>query len=977
MGVQGLWTLVGPAARPTQLESLRQKRIAVDASIWIHQFMRTMRDKQGNALRNGHLLGFFRRLCKLLFYDIKPVFVFDGGAPVLKRNTIRERRRRREGMKINMKATARKILSAQVKSRVIMEEEKKRRGEQATNDEEYVYYEQLEKSAAVDVLRKNRKLDQYELPEINQNQIHPDRVDPRLATAQEIKEFIEEYMPSDMDIDSETFKSLPPEIQYEIIQDLKLKSRQTSWARLDQMIRNSKTALDFSKQQIKLLKHRNEMTQRVMQMNTVAGGTIVSEPARVAGERGREYILYKNENIEQGLGWKLPGISAANPVYIDPVQPPTSATEDIESDEEEEEEEKDKGQTDEEPFTSIISEDEDEALFMDYSKPNENKRDHLLNDMNAYADDEAIDQVISRIYAQDAQDARELNSRAKEEQGNSALSLGPDDFLNLWISRAPDAFLYLYSFNDEYKRILRSAIFDSDIPTLQNQLMSIRKQFGKTREGDELALESLQFQESFLENVIQWKQNNRQQHNAIAREQQPLKTENDLIEPTLEDNIIQDTSIFDDDDDEIIQFVEAGSSQKSETDDKPSQSVTPLREPVHINVSQSLLYTKPDEKSGVNKISENEDNRKQEKDTQADKNTMSPEKIGYNGQTENNEEDDDSESTSIEYEEVIPMHTFDNVNSSKEKEANDEPQRSDKVENEAVAVTVTANGHGYDSEEELDDNVQGEDDEYARFISNIASRNIEDVKRELYEDIKDLNAQQRKEKGNTDDITDQMIQDIQELLKLFGIPYIVSPMEAEAQCAELERLNLIEGTITDDSDVFLFGATRVYKNMFNQQRFVEFYKSQDIEREMMLSRTKLIQLAYLLGSDYTEGIPGRKGHKDLEIPADFPNPLVKEAYLHPTVDSSKQQFKWGQPQLDSLRVFLMEAFGWPEEKADQVLLPVLQEMNKRTAVGEQSTINSFFSPTTGPVKDITGSKHSSKRVQNIVEKWRKQKRAKH
>ncbi|CEJ02031.1 hypothetical protein RMCBS344292_16048 [Rhizopus microsporus] len=660
---------------------------------------------------------------------------------------------------------------------------------------------------------------------------------------------------------------------------------------------------------------------------------------------------------------------------------------------------------------------------MDYSKPNENKTDHLLNDMNAYADDEAIDQVISRIYAQDAQDVQGLN-KTKEEQGDSALLLGPDDFLNLWISRVPDAFLYLYSFNDEYKRILRSAIFDSDIPTLQNQLMSIRKQFGKTREGDELALESLQFQESFLENVIQWKQNNRQQHNAVTREQQPSKTENNLIEPTLEDSIIQDTSILDDDDDEIIQFVEAESSQKPEIADKPSQSVAPLKEPVHINVSQSLLYIKPDEKSGVNKISENEDNRKQEKDTQTDKNTMSLENIGYNGHIENNEEEDDNESTSIEYEEAIPMHTFDNVNNSKENEANDEPQRSDKVENEAVAATVAANGQGYDSEEELDDNVQGEDDEYARFISNIASRNIEDVKRELYEDMKELNVQQRKEKGNTDDITDQMIQDIQELLKLFGIPYIVSPMEAEAQCAELERLNLIEGTITDDSDVFLFGATRVYKNMFNQQRFVEFYKSQDIEREMMLSRTKLIQLAYLLGSDYTEGIPGvgpvaameilsefssvddedesvetplirfkdwynsgqdttdfqkkfRKGHKDLEIPADFPNPLVKEAYLHPTVDNSKQQFKWGQPQLDSLRVFLMEAFGWPEEKADQVLLPVLQEMNKRTAVGEQSTINSFFSPTTGPVKDITGSKHSSKRVQNIVEKWRKQKRAKH
>ncbi|KAI8983823.1 XPG N-terminal, partial [Pilobolus umbonatus] len=88
MGVQGLWKLVKPAARPTQLESLRQRRIAVDASIWIHQFIRTMRDREGNELKNGHLLGFFRRICKLLFYSIKPVFVFDGGAPTLKRTTI-------------------------------------------------------------------------------------------------------------------------------------------------------------------------------------------------------------------------------------------------------------------------------------------------------------------------------------------------------------------------------------------------------------------------------------------------------------------------------------------------------------------------------------------------------------------------------------------------------------------------------------------------------------------------------------------------------------------------------------------------------------------------------------------------------------------------------------------------------------------------------------------------------------------------
>ena len=47
-----------------------------------------MRDKEGRGLVNAHVLGFLRRICKLLFYGIKPVFVFDGGAPALKRVTI-------------------------------------------------------------------------------------------------------------------------------------------------------------------------------------------------------------------------------------------------------------------------------------------------------------------------------------------------------------------------------------------------------------------------------------------------------------------------------------------------------------------------------------------------------------------------------------------------------------------------------------------------------------------------------------------------------------------------------------------------------------------------------------------------------------------------------------------------------------------------------------------------------------------------
>ena len=71
-----------------RLETMEGKAMAIDSSIWIYQFQATMRDKEGRGLVNAHVLGFLRRITKLLFYGIKPVFVFDGGAPALKRSTI-------------------------------------------------------------------------------------------------------------------------------------------------------------------------------------------------------------------------------------------------------------------------------------------------------------------------------------------------------------------------------------------------------------------------------------------------------------------------------------------------------------------------------------------------------------------------------------------------------------------------------------------------------------------------------------------------------------------------------------------------------------------------------------------------------------------------------------------------------------------------------------------------------------------------
>lgn len=57
----------------------------------------------------------------------------------------------------------------------------------------------------------------------------------------------------------------------------------------------------------------------------------------------------------------------------------------------------------------------------------------------------------------------------------------------------------------------------------------------------------------------------------------------------------------------------------------------------------------------------------------------------------------------------------------------------------------------------------------------------------------------------------------------------MAPMEAEAQCAFLDQISLTEGTITDDSDIWLFGGQKVYKNFFDNKKYVLQFRSVDIK----------------------------------------------------------------------------------------------------------------------------------------------------
>ena len=97
MGVRGLWRLLLPIGRRISIEVLEGKIIAIDASIWLTQFLKAMRDPDtGSVKPAAHLIGFFRRLAKLRFHGIRPVLVFDGPTPIIKLRELAQRRKRRE-----------------------------------------------------------------------------------------------------------------------------------------------------------------------------------------------------------------------------------------------------------------------------------------------------------------------------------------------------------------------------------------------------------------------------------------------------------------------------------------------------------------------------------------------------------------------------------------------------------------------------------------------------------------------------------------------------------------------------------------------------------------------------------------------------------------------------------------------------------------------------------------------------------------
>lgn len=108
------------------------------------------------------------------------------------------------------------------------------------------------------------------------------------------------------------------------------------------------------------------------------------------------------------------------------------------------------------------------------------------------------------------------------------------------------------------------------------------------------------------------------------------------------------------------------------------------------------------------------------------------------------------------------------------------------------------------------------------------------------------------------DVTPLMARQLIDELKKLNVQYVVAPYEADAQLVYLEQKGIIDGILSEDSDLLVFGAKRLLTKLNQYGELVEFERKDfPICKEISFAGwtdTMFRQMAILSGCDYLPNI---------------------------------------------------------------------------------------------------------------------------
>uniref|UniRef100_A0A8W7PZY4 XPG-I domain-containing protein n=1 Tax=Anopheles coluzzii TaxID=1518534 RepID=A0A8W7PZY4_ANOCL len=1166
MGVTGLWKLIEQSGKPVPLDTLENKVLAVDISIWLHQVVKGFQDSKGSALPNAHVLGLFHRLCKLMYYRIKPIFVFDGGAPLLKKQTIAKRQQSKNNYQNEADRIQQLLLETLAKEKVV---------QQALGSATNILISPSKKAITNGGPSTSKQPDREEEPDAMfklpplkapEEPIDLDRSDSSMD--EKASRHYYHLNLNAIDVTSVYFKNLPADVRHEILNDIKETRKQSSWGRLHELPVQSDS---FSSFQMKRLLKRRQVQVELEEAEKEMGGKCLSltelesllneegvetssnrAAQKIASDENTRFLLVRD--VQKAIE-KAKAREEAEKLAPAPPKVPKISKDEVYSQLQEEADDKEMDEDlqlaikmslmqDETPH-AVIELDEDElrmsrtqkrvlgnaaqslarGFMLEYGGLTTEEFNELLHqtqDVDSGDINESMSQMFvpseepstvgrERATLTEIREEQEMilesikesekkteakppsegaaDSDAETESDSDFVDV-PEDNLNDSVTGISLPLNSTNHFKPHYNPIVDFTI--DDLKQLSQAGPSKKKEVVQVVikpeeigvcDQDDIFADIFTVKKEAPETPVKEKgekEANRpdgpnppmisipeKQVNEIMQEQHENNSSDSDKQPCVDGAVAP--KAFTGLKIKKVETINAQLKEELENLKKAppvidlgnilGQPVLPVLDPVLSgtdlkSISETLKQQLEELKASANAFkldeinlddavvanseevrSEDEENDKAEgTDTASPVIEIidSPAKAGTLEHLIIARTPGKDSHKSTEPEESIPRVPkpfFVNKTPPSAKKANAEEDAeptkqttpSKPVAKElfpAEPVPSTSKQAPPPPPAPEPQPVRAED-----LITEMADTLKEahtplELKRmalNLAETERELERERNKQSRIGLSITEQMRRDCMELLQIFGVPFIVAPMEAEAQCAFLNQLDMTDGTITDDSDIWLFGGKKVYKNFFNQQKLVLEFTIEGIEQMFQMDRKKLIQLALLVGSDYTTGIHGigavtaleilasfpptpeqpgetsemmsmlsglrkfrdwwhhgRNGAtgtrislksklKNIEIGEGFPSTGVVEAYLQPTVDCSEEEFTWGYPDADRLRDYARQKFGWSQTKTNDILLPVLKRLDERKS---QSSIKNYFK-----VQSAVGHNRLkvSKRVQHAVD----------
>jgi flap endonuclease-1 len=216
----------------------------------------------------------------------------------------------------------------------------------------------------------------------------------------------------------------------------------------------------------------------------------------------------------------------------------------------------------------------------------------------------------------------------------------------------------------------------------------------------------------------------------------------------------------------------------------------------------------------------------------------------------------------------------------------------------------------------------------------------------------------RKYSQGTSVLTDEMIEESKEILKLLGIPYIQAPSEGEATAAHLTKSNIAYTCASQDYDSILFGARRLTRNLAisgkrkvpNRNLYVEV-QTEMIEHQQVLDQTKLTQeqlidVGILIGTDFNPGgVPGigpktalklireygklEKVEKIKDTLSGIPYKEIRDIFLKPEV-SRVDNVEFAEARHDDIINFLCIEKNFSTDRVNGTLEKLKKSIAQRT-----------------------------------------------